>query len=126
VAREPVSFWNDARNLVANLMVVAGLALIGVGIYYFANRWRAGAFVLLFTAAFGTLLFGGGVLIHSGATRARLIVSTVTLGLSLVLMLGVCAMLGAQPALFVVLLLPTLGFSISLARLRQMGAGPRT
>jgi hypothetical protein len=63
-------------------MVLGGVALVGVGVYYFANGWRAGAFVLLFATAFGTLLFGSGMLIRSGATRARLIVATVALGLS--------------------------------------------
>jgi hypothetical membrane protein len=107
-------------------MVLGGVALVGVGVYYFANGWRAGAFVLLFATAFGTLLFGSGMLIRSGATRARLIVATVALGLSSVLMLGVWVVLGPQPAVFVVFLLPCLAFSVSLARLRKLGAGPRT
>jgi hypothetical protein len=107
-------------------MVLGGLALIGAGVYYFANRWRAGAFVLLFTTAFGTLLFGGGMLIGSGATRARLIVATGALGLSSVLMLSLCALLGPDPMVLMVSFLPALGFSVSLARLRQLGAGART
>ena len=120
VAPEPVSLWNRARDLVAALMVLGGLALIGVGVYYFANGWRAGAFVLLFTTAFGTLLFGVGLLIQSQATRARLIVATVVLGLSSVLMLGVCALFGPQPGVFVMFLLPSLAFSVSLERLRRL------
>ena len=107
-------------------MVLGGLVLIGLGIYYFANGWRAGAFVLLLATALGTLLFGGGLLIRSGATRARLIVATGALGLSSVLMLGVCVLLGPHPVVFIPFLLTSLGFSVSLARLRQLGAGPRT
>lgn len=101
-------------------MALGGLALIGAGIYYLANGWRAGAFVLLVATAFGTLLFGGGLLFLSGATRARLIVAAVALGISSVLMLGVCALLGPHPVLLFVSLLPSLGCSVSLARLRQL------
>jgi hypothetical protein len=114
------SFWKRLRNLIADLMVLAGLAMIGLGIYYVSQGWRAGAFVLLFAAAFGTLLFGGGMLIHSGAARVRLTVSTVALGLSSALTLALCFLLGPQPGLLIVILVPTLAFSISLARLRSL------
>jgi hypothetical protein len=120
VPREHEIFWSGFRNLIADLMVLAGLALIGIGIYYFLEGWRAGTFVLLFASAFGTLLFGSGVLIHSGATRVRLVVSTVTLGLSSALTLALCALLGPQPALLIVISVPTLAFSISLSRLRSL------
>ena len=119
VPLEHESFWRRSRNLLADLMVLAGLALIGIGIYYFSQGWRAGVFVLLFASAFGTLLFGSGVLIHSGATRVRLMVSTVTLGLSTALTLALCSLLGPQPALLIVISVPTLAFAISLARLRS-------
>jgi hypothetical protein len=116
---EHESFWTRLRNLVAELMVPAGLGLIAIGIYYFLAGWRAGLFVLLFASAFGTLLFGSGLLIHGGGTRVRLMVSTVALGLSSALTLAVCALLGPQPALLIVISVPTLAFSISLARLRS-------
>jgi hypothetical protein len=117
---EPETFWCGLRNLVADLMVLAGVAVIGLGIYYFSQGWRAGAFVLLFASALGTLLFGGGMLIHSGATRVRLTVSTVALGLSSALTFAVCALMGPQPELLIVILVPTLAFSMSLARLRSL------
>ena len=106
------------RNLIADLMVLAGLALIGIGIYYFSEGWRAGDLVLVFASAFGTLLFGTGVMLHSGATRPRLMVSTLALGLSCALTLALCFLLGPQPGLLIVIAVPTLAFSISLARLR--------
>jgi hypothetical protein len=111
------------RELVGGLMVLGGLGLIGLGVYYFVNGWRAAGGVLLFATAFGTLLVGVGMLIPSGATRARLIVASVALGLSSVLMLGLCALLGPQPVMFIVFLLTNFGFSVTLARVRQMGAG---
>jgi hypothetical membrane protein len=120
VALEHESFWRRLQNLIADLMVLSGLAMIGLGIYYFSQGWRAGAFVLLFASAFGTLLFGGGMLIHSGAARVRLTVSTIALGLSSALTLALCALLGPQPELLIVILVPALAFSISLARLRSL------
>ena len=120
VPLEQESFWSRLRNLIADLMLLAGLAVIGLGIYYFSEGWRAGVFVLLFASAFGTLLFGGGMLIHRGATRVRLMVSTVALGLSSALTLALCSLLGPQPALLIVISVPTLAFAISLARLRSL------
>src|SRR5260221_373143 len=67
-----------------------------------------------------TLLVGGGMLIHSGAARIRLTVSTIALGLSSALTLALCVLLGPQPELLIVISVPTLAFLISLARLRSL------
>ena len=120
VPLERESSWNELRNLIADLMVLAGLAVIGLGVYYFSEGWRAATFVLLFAAAFGSLLFGSGTLIHSGATRRRLTMSSVALGLSSALTLALCSLLGPQPALLIVIAVPALAFSISLVRFRSL------
>ena len=119
VPLERESAWNELRDLIADLMVLAGLAVIGLGVYYFSEGWRAATFVLLLAAAFGSLLFGSGTLIHSGTTRRRLTMSSVALGLSSALTLALCSLLGPQPALLIVIAVPALAFSISLVRLRS-------
>jgi len=120
VPLERESLWSRLRDSLADLMVLVGLAVIALGVYYFSEGWRAAVFVLLFASAFGSLLFGCGMLIHTGATRRRLRASSVALGLSSALTLALCAMLGPQPALLVVVAVPALAFSISLIRLRSL------
>ena len=109
VPLERESSWNELRYLIADLMVLAGLVVIGLGVYYFSESWRAATFVLLFAAAFGSLLFGSGTLIHGGATRRRLTMSSLALGLSSALTLALCSVLGPQPALLIVIAVPSAG-----------------